>query len=80
MPYTYMLECSDNTYYTGWTTNLKKRLKTHNSGKGSKYTRARLPVKLVYWEYQDTRSQAQKREAEIKKLNRAKKEQIIKKF
>lgn len=48
--YVYILECSDNTLYTGWTTDLKKRISAHNSGKGAKYTKSRLPVKLVYFE------------------------------
>ena len=47
--YTYILKCADNTFYTGWTTNLENRLKTHNQGKGAKYTRSRLPVILIYY-------------------------------
>lgn len=50
MNYTYILRCSDGTYYTGWTNDMAKRLKTHNEGKGAKYTRARLPVTLAYYE------------------------------
>ena len=50
MNYVYILKCSDNTLYTGWTTSLEKRIKAHNSGKGAKYTRARLPVEIVYFE------------------------------
>ena len=50
MNYAYILECGDGTLYTGWTNDLEKRLKTHNEGKGGKYTRSRLPVKLVYFE------------------------------
>ncbi|MTI70724.1 MAG: GIY-YIG nuclease family protein [Firmicutes bacterium] len=80
MPYTYILKCSDGTYYTGWTKDLHKRLKAHNSGKGAKYTRARLPVKLIYWEVYKNRSKAQKREAGIKKLKRKDKEKLIKGF
>ena len=48
--YTYMVQCSDGTLYTGWTNDLKKRLEKHNAGKGARYTRGRLPVKLVYYE------------------------------
>lgn len=77
MPYTYILKCSDGTYYTGWTTDIHKRLTTHNKGKGGKYTRARLPVQLVYWEENPTRSEAQKRENSIKKLERDAKEKLI---
>lgn len=47
--YTYMVQCSDGTLYTGWTNDLKKRLEKHNAGKGARYTRGRLPVKLVYF-------------------------------
>ncbi len=80
MPYTYMLRCNDGTYYTGWTTNVQKRVDTHNKGRGAKYTRCRLPVYLVYWEWQEDRSSAQKKEDYIRKLTRKRKEEIIKKF
>lgn len=80
MPYTYMLECSDGTYYTGWTTDLQKRLNTHNKGKGAKYTCCRLPVHLVYWEWQENRSLAQSREFYVRKLSRQKKEEMIEHF
>ena len=50
MNYTYILECSDGSFYTGWTNNLEKRINCHNKGKGAKYTRGRLPLKLVYFE------------------------------
>lgn len=80
MAYTYILECSDGTYYTGWTNDLDKRLKAHNSAKGAKYTKARLPVKLIYWEIHENRSKAQIREAGIKKLKRKDKEKLIKEF
>ena len=75
--YTYILKCSDNTLYTGWTTNLERRLATHNQGKGAKYTRTRLPVTLVYWETFDTKKEAMQREAAIKKLSRPQKERLI---
>jgi putative endonuclease len=78
MPFTYILKCSDNTFYTGWTTDLEKRLEKHNKGTASKYTRTRLPVKLVYFEEFSTRSDCQKRECEIKTFNRKEKENIIK--
>lgn len=76
--YTYMVECSDGTYYTGWTKDIDKRLKSHNAKKGAKYTRSRTPVKLVYLEEAENRKQAMKREAQIKRLSRQEKEQLIK--
>ncbi|MGE5582147.1 MAG: GIY-YIG nuclease family protein [Bacillota bacterium] len=76
MPYTYMLRCVDGTFYTGWTTDLEKRLKAHNEGSGARYTRSRRPVCLVYWEEQADRSQAQRRENELKNLSRAEKEAL----
>ena len=76
--YTYIVECSDGTFYTGWTTDIKKRLSTHNAKKGAKYTRARTPVRLVYLEEADTRQEAMRREAQIKSLSRQEKEQLIK--
>ena len=54
MNYTYIVECSDGTLYTGWTNNLEKRLEAHNAGKGAKYTKTRRPVKLVYQEQFET--------------------------
>lgn len=75
--YTYILKCSDNTLYTGWTTNLERRLATHNQGKGAKYTRSRLPVTLVYYEFHTTKEEAMSREAAIKKLSRPQKERLI---
>jgi putative endonuclease len=63
--------------YTGWTNNLDERIKTHNEGKGAKYTRSRLPVVLVYQETFDDKRVALKREFEIKKLTRAQKEKLI---
>lgn len=77
--YVYILECGDGSLYTGWTTDLKARLKTHNSGKGAKYTRSRLPVTLVYHEEFDNKSAALSREHAIKKMTRAKKLALIKK-
>lgn len=77
MNYTYILECSDGSLYTGWTTDVERRLSAHNSGKGAKYTRARLPVKLVYFESYDEKVMAMRREAEIKSYSRAKKLELI---
>ena len=78
MNYTYILECVDGTYYCGWTNDLEKRVATHNEGKGGKYTRARLPVKLVYHEEFDTKEEAMSREWHIKHLSRKEKEKLIK--
>lgn len=78
--YTYIIKCSDNTLYTGWTNNLKKRIKTHNAGKGAKYTKSRLPVTLVYYETFQTKEEAMRREWEIKHLTRAKKLQLLASF
>lgn len=75
--YTYILECADNSLYTGWTNNLEKRVKTHNEGKGAKYTKARLPVKLAYYETFQTKQEAMQREYEIKQLSRKKKLELI---
>ncbi len=77
--YCYILECSDGSLYTGWTTDLERRLKRHNAGRASKYTRLRRPVQLVYAERLPDRSAAQKRELAIKRLSRAKKLSLIKK-
>ena len=71
--FVYILLCADGSLYTGWTTDLEKRLKTHNEGKGAKYTRSRLPVKLFYYEEFDCKSDALQREAAIKKLTRQQK-------
>ena len=76
MHYTYMLKCSDNTYYTGYTNNLEKRLKAHNEGKGAKYTRGRGPVELVYYEEYEDKHSAMRREWEIKRLSRSEKESM----
>lgn len=77
MNYVYILRCSDGTLYTGYTNNLEKRLKVHNSGKGAKYTRCRLPVEIVYFEECGTKSEATKREYAIKQLTRENKMKLI---
>jgi putative endonuclease len=78
--FTYIVECADGTFYTGWTSDLKKRLADHNSKKGAKYTRCRIPVKLVYFESFITKQEAQKREYAIKQLKRDQKLQLISSF
>ena len=75
--FTYILRCSDDSLYTGYTTNLAKRLQTHNAGKGAKYTKARLPVEMVYHEEYATKEEAMRREAAIKKLTRKQKIELI---
>lgn len=77
MNFTYIVRCSDGTLYTGWTNDLEKRMKAHNEGKGAKYTKNRRPVVLEYFEKYETKSQAMKREYEIKQMNRAQKLEII---
>jgi putative endonuclease len=76
--YVYILECADNTLYTGYTNNLERRISSHNSGKGAKYTRGRTPVKLRYFEEYQTKSEAMKREYVIKQLRRQDKLKLIK--
>jgi putative endonuclease len=73
----YILTCADNTLYTGFTNNLARRLAIHNSGRGAKYTRGRLPVKLSYYELCDGISAVKQREYQIKKLSRKKKLLLI---
>ncbi len=75
--YVYILECADQSLYTGWTTSLEKRVRTHNEGKGAKYTKTRLPVVLLYSEQFSDKSEALRREHEIKKMPRKKKLQLI---
>ncbi|MGX4645143.1 GIY-YIG nuclease family protein [Holzapfeliella sp. JNUCC 80] len=76
--YFYVLRCCDQTYYGGFTTNLTKRLATHNAKKGAKYTRARVPVHVIYYETYETKSQALKREAWFKKKTRKQKQRFLK--
>lgn len=72
--YVYILKCKDSSLYTGWTTDIEKRLKAHNSGKnGAKYTKTKRPVTLVYYEGYATKEEAMSREYAIKQLTRAKK-------
>lgn len=75
--YTYMLRCSDGTIYSGYSTDPNHRAAVHNSGKGAKYTRSRLPVELVFTEDFPTKSEALKREAALKKLGHAEKLALI---
>ena len=77
MYYVYILECSDHTYYTGYTTDIACRVKTHNLKKGAKYTRGRLPVTVVYQEAFIHKTYALQREYEIKRMTREQKRQLI---
>lgn len=77
MHYVYIVECADGTYYTGYTTEIERRVQEHNQGEGAKYTRGRLPVKLIFKESYENRSTAMKREYDIKQLNRSQKEELI---
>ena len=75
--YTYILECRDGTFYTGWTTDVDRRLAAHNSGKGAKYTKSRRPVKLAYYEEFATKEEAMSREWAIKRMTRDEKATLI---
>ncbi|MTV23503.1 GIY-YIG nuclease family protein [Staphylococcus delphini] len=75
--YTYIVQCNDATFYTGYTNDLEARLVKHNEGKGAKYTKTRRPVALRYHEIFETKSEALKREHAIKKLTRQQKIQLI---
>lgn len=77
LAYTYILKCSDGSLYTGWTNDIDNRIKVHNSGKGAKYTRAKLPVILVYYHKYDSKQAAMKEEYRIKQLSRAGKLELI---
>ncbi|PHV72303.1 hypothetical protein CS063_02165 [Sporanaerobium hydrogeniformans] len=73
----YIVKCKDGTYYTGYTTNIEKRVAMHNAQKGAKYTKGRLPVELVYEEHFESKGQALKREYAIKQLTKLQKEKLI---
>jgi putative endonuclease len=80
MHYTYILRCNDDTLYTGYTNRLQYRIQMHQAGKGAKYTRGRGPFSLVYVDSFESKSEALKREIEIKKLSRKQKESLIEEF
>lgn len=77
MFYVYLLVCRDNTLYCGYTNDLEKRMAAHNSGRGAKYTKSRLPVRLVYSEVFHDKSEALKREWAVKKMRRKEKLELI---
>jgi len=78
--YCYLLECSDGSFYCGWTMDLKRRLKMHSSGKGARYTRTRLPVKLIYSKVFSDRAEARHRERLIKRMTHADKKKLMESF
>jgi len=73
----YVLECDDGSFYTGYTTDVERRVAEHDAGEGAKYTRGRTPVELVHSERFETRSAAMSREHEIKQFDRAEKERLV---
>ncbi len=73
----YIAECRDGSWYTGWTTDLERRMEAHNSGRGAKYTKSRRPVRLIYWEEYPTENEARRREYAIKQLSRQEKEKLV---
>ncbi len=77
MHYVYVLECSDGTYYTGYTTDVQRRVAEHDAGEGAKYTRGRTPVELRHTESYESKSAAMSREYELKQLSRAEKEALF---
>lgn len=77
MNYIYIVQCCDGTLYTGYTNNLEKRIKAHNEKKGAKYTKGRTPVVLKYFEEIECKGDALKREAQIKKMPRPKKQLLF---
>jgi putative endonuclease len=75
--YVYIVECADGTFYTGWSKDVAARVRVHNAGRGARYTRARRPVRLCYWEECPDRAAAMRRELQIKHLSRARKQALI---
>lgn len=77
MPFVYMVECADGTLYTGWTTDVARRVKVHNAGRGGRYTRQRRPVRLVFAEAQPDRATAMRREHRLKQMDTRRKRSLI---
>jgi putative endonuclease len=75
--YVYVVRCADDSLYTGYTTDVERRVAEHDAGEGAKYTRGRTPVELVHVESFDSRSAAMSREYELKRLSRARKERVV---
>jgi putative endonuclease len=78
VPFVYIVRCADGTYYTGWATDIARRVAAHNAGRGGRYTRTRRPVLLVYQEAAPDRGSAMRREVAIKRYGRQQKERLIK--
>ena len=78
--YTYMLECQDGSYYTGWTNDIKKRFRAHLLGKGAKYTKVHKPLKLVYYECFESKQEAMQKEYAIKQLSHQEKGKLASSF
>ena len=78
--YCYLLECSDGTFYCGWTKDLDRRVEMHNKGRGARYTRSRLPVSLAYYEELDSQADAMSRERRLKTKTHGQKAEMIKQF
>ncbi len=76
----YLLECSDGTYYCGWTKDMDRRVETHNKGRGARYTRSRLPVKLAYYEEMDSQAEAMRRERNLKTRSHDHKAKLAERF
>ena len=77
MNYVYILECSDGSWYTGWTNNIYKRYKAHQSGHGAKYTRSHYPMRIIHLEMYEDATEARKREYAIKHMSRKEKEKLV---
>jgi putative endonuclease len=77
MHYVYVVECSDGTLYTGYTTDVERRVEEHNAGEGAKYTRGRTPVTVVHTEEFEERGEAMSREATIKEMSREDKKSLV---
>jgi len=73
----YVVECVDGSFYTGYTTDVERRVREHDRGEGAKYTRGRTPVELVHAETFDSKSTAMSREYEVKRLTRAEKDRLV---
>jgi len=80
MAFTYIAQCADGSYYTGWTTDLEKRIAAHNEGRGARYTRSRRPIRLAYWEEHRDRRDAMRREAVIRRFSHDVKKEICEEF
>ena len=77
MTFTYILSCRDGSLYTGWTNDLRRRVRAHNAGRGARYTRSRRPVELIWFEVHPDKSAALRREAAVKRLSREEKLRLV---